>query len=48
MKTRTIIMYKVIQIILFPFYLGAYIIAHLLKVKDRENMPTIKEWFTIE
>ena len=42
------IMCRAIQIMLFPFYLGAYTIAHLLRVKDRKNMPTIKEWFEIE
>ena len=45
---RKRIMCRTIQIMLFPFYLGAYTIAHLLKVRDRENMPTIKEWFEIE
>lgn len=45
---RKRIIYRSIQIVLFPFYLGAYTIAHLLRVRDMENMPTIKEWFEIE
>lgn len=39
---------RTLQITMFPFYFGAYVLAHVLRMKDRENMPTIKEWFEIE
>ena len=31
--------------ILFAPYMCAYGIAHLLKLKGKEDMPTPKEWF---
>ena len=40
--------YRIITIVMFPFYLGAYIIAHALRMKCREDMPTIREWFIID
>lgn len=43
---KTII--RLLQIIMFPFYASAYALSYALKMQDRENMPTIKEWFCIE
>ena len=37
---------KIFAITMTPFYAVAYIIAHMLKLKDREDMPTIGEWIT--
>lgn len=42
------IIYRTVSVVLFPFYAMAYVISHVLKVKDRENMPTFNEWFAIE
>lgn len=39
---------RLVQIIMFPFYTGAYVLAHVLRMKDRENMPSFIEWFDIE
>lgn len=39
------ILYIIIATTLFIPYIISYYIAHLFKMKDRENMPTAKEWF---
>lgn len=39
---------RILSIVMFPFYACAYGLSHLLKLKDREDMPTFKEWFIIE
>lgn len=36
---------RILQVTMFPFYFCAYVLAHVLRMKDRENMPTIKEWW---
>ena len=41
-------LYIIIATVLFAPYICAYGIAHLLKVADREDMPTPKEWFGLE
>ena len=37
----------IIATLLFPLYMGAYGLAHLFKMKGREDMPNAKEWFLI-
>lgn len=37
----------VMEIITLPLYTVSYGIAHLLKVKGREDMPSIYEWMTM-
>ena len=39
------ILYTMIATVLFIPYIMAYCIAHLFKMKDREDMPNAKEWF---
>lgn len=41
------ILYFVLATILFVPYICAYVIAHLFKMNDREDMPNAKEWFAI-
>lgn len=40
--------YRIISIVLFPFYAGAYLLSHALRMKGREDMPTFTEWFEME
>ena len=37
----------IIATILFPLYISAYGLAHLLNMKGKEDMPNAKEWFSI-
>ena len=37
----------IIATLLFPLYMGAYGLAHLLNMKGKEDMPNAKEWFSI-
>lgn len=39
------VLYEIIATVLFIPYIMSYGVAHLFKMKDRGNMPTIKEWF---
>lgn len=38
---------KVLSVVMFPFYAAAYGIAHLFKMKGREDMETFEEWFKL-
>ena len=38
----------ILPTLLFAPYICAYAIAHIFKMKDREDMPTVKEWFALE
>ena len=38
----------IIPAFLFIPYMCAYIIAHVFRMKGREDVPTIKEWFSLE
>ena len=46
-KAMERILYLILATLFFAPYLGAYLLAHALKLKDRENMPTIPEWFSL-
>lgn len=35
------------SIITLPAYSGAYAIANIFKMKDRQDMPTIYEWLNL-
>lgn len=37
---------KIFAICMTPFYAAAYVISHALRLKDREDMPTLKEWIS--
>ena len=37
--------YAILATVCFIPYICAYGIAYLFKMEDRENMPTVKEWF---
>lgn len=39
------VLYTIIATVLFVPYILAYSIVHLFKMKNREDMPTAKEWF---
>lgn len=41
------ILLTILAVLLFIPYILSYFISHLFKMKDRENMPTCKEWFDI-
>ena len=34
-------------IVLSPFHFLAYVVAHIFRLEDRENMPTPIEWFML-
>lgn len=42
------ILYRLLAVLFFAPYFGAYAISYALRLPGRENMPTIKEWFLIE
>ena len=33
-----------LSVVTFPFYIVAYGISKLFRLKDNENMPTVAEW----
>ena len=39
------VLYTILVTVLFIPYVLAYGIAHLFKMEDRDDMPTVKEWF---
>ena len=40
------IIFLLSMLTLIPYSM-AYVLAHLLKMKDRQDMQTIKEWITL-
>lgn len=40
-------MILLLSILTLPAYSGAYAIANIFKMKDRQDMPTISEWLSL-
>lgn len=40
-------MILLLTIIMLPAYAGAYAIANIFRMKDRQDMPTIAEWLSL-
>lgn len=40
-------MILLLTIIMLPAYAGAYAIANIFRMKDRQDMPTICEWLNL-
>lgn len=44
MKKATILL---LSILTLPAYAGAYAIAYIFRMKDRQDMPTLCEWLNL-
>lgn len=40
-------MILLLTVVTLPAYAGSYAIAHIFKMNDRQDMPTIAEWLSL-